>query len=74
MIVALVTHFGSRAWSFAYFIPGALRFEKMGDLTEEQFRSARRWIRLSRCRPVLEAVAIVSECAVIVHFAAAVTR
>jgi hypothetical protein len=73
IIVALVTHFGSRAWSFAYFIPRALRFEKMGDLTEEQSRSARRWIRLSRCRPVLEAVAIVSECEVIAHFAAAVT-
>jgi hypothetical protein len=74
IIVALVAHFGSRAWSFAYFIPRALRFEKMGDLTQEQSRLARRWIQLSRCRPVLEAVAIVSQCVVVVHFAAAVAR
>jgi hypothetical protein len=74
IIVALLAHFGSRAWSFAYFIPRALLFEKMGDLTEEQSRLARRWIQLSRCRPVLEAVAIMSECAVVLHFATAVTR
>ena len=70
IIVALATHFGSRAWSFAYFIPRALQLEKAGDLTQEQSRLARRWIQLSRCRPVLEAVAIISECAVVVHFAA----
>jgi hypothetical protein len=67
IIVALIAHFGSRAWSFAYFIPNALRFEKMGDLTEEQSRLARRWIRLSRCRPVLEAISIISLGAVILH-------
>lgn len=72
MIVALVAHFGSRAWSFAYFIPKALRFEKAGDLTEEQARLARRWIRLSRCRPVIEAIAILAQGAVILHFAAGV--
>lgn len=44
MIVALVTHFGTRAWSFAYFIPRVLRFEQAGDLTEEQLHLARRWI------------------------------
>jgi hypothetical protein len=74
IIVALIAHFASRAWSFAYFIPKALWFEKAGDLTEEQSRLARRWIQLSRCRPVLEALAIISECAVIVHFATAVPR
>lgn len=69
IIGALVAHFGSRAWSFAYFIPRALRFEKMGDLTVEQLQLAQRWIRLSRCRPVLEAIAIISLCAVVVGFA-----
>ena len=69
IIGALVAHFGSRAWSFAYFIPRALRFEKMGDLTEEQFRSAQRWVRFSRCRPVLEAIAIISLCTVVVRVA-----
>jgi hypothetical protein len=60
MVAALSAHFVARAWSFAYFIPGALRFEKMGDLSEEQVRLARRWTRLSRCRPVLELVSILS--------------
>jgi|HubBroStandDraft_2_1064218.scaffolds.fasta_scaffold408781_1 hypothetical protein len=73
IIVALVVHFGTRAWSFAYFIPKALRFEKAGDLTEEQLHLARRWIRVSRCRPVLEAISIMAQGAVILHFAAGVT-
>jgi len=60
VIAALTAHFAARSWSFAYFIPRALRFEKMGDLSEEQVRLAQRWTRLSRCRPVLELVAILS--------------
>ena len=60
IIAALTAHFAARAWSFAYFIPRALRFEKMGDLSEEQLRLAQRWTRLSRCRPVLELVSILS--------------
>jgi hypothetical protein len=71
IIVALIAHFGVRAWSFLYFIPKALWFEKAGNLTKEQSRDARRWIRFSRCRPVLEAIAIISECAVVVHLGAA---
>ena len=68
IIVALLAHFAARAWSFAYFIPRALRFEKLGDLTEEQARLARRWTGLSRYRVVLETTAIVSQCAVIFQF------
>jgi len=74
IIVALLAHFASRAWSFAYFIPRALRFEKFGELTEEQAHLARRWTRLSRCRPVLEAISIISLGAVILHFGAGVAR
>jgi hypothetical protein len=59
---ALITHLMARAWSFAYFIPKALWFEKLGDLTEEQRHLARRWTRLSRCRPILQAVSIVAVC------------
>ena len=70
IIVALVVHFATRAWSFAYFIPKALGFEKAGDLTKEQADLARRWIRLSRCRPVLEAISIIAQGVVILHFAA----
>ena len=57
---ALVAHLVARAWSFAYFIPRALRFEKMGDLTEDQRRQAERWIRLSRVRPFIELVSIIA--------------
>jgi hypothetical protein len=60
MVSALSAHFIARIWSFAYFIPWALRFEKMGDLSEDQVRLARRWTRLSRVRPVLEVASIVS--------------
>jgi hypothetical protein len=42
------------------FHPRALRFEKMGNLSEEQVRLARRWTRLRRLRPVIEAVSILS--------------
>jgi hypothetical protein len=61
-VAALVVHFAARAWSMAYFIPRALRFEKLGDLTEEQRLEAKRWTRLSRFRPVLEAVSIMALC------------
>jgi hypothetical protein len=65
IIIALSAHFAARAWSFAYFIPRALQFEKSGDLTEEQARLARQWTGLSRYRVVLETIAIVSQCAAI---------
>jgi hypothetical protein len=60
MVSALSAHFIARVWSFAYFIPRALRFEKMGDLSEDQVRLARRWTRLSRLRPVIEVASILS--------------
>jgi hypothetical protein len=66
---ALIVHFAARAWSMAYFIPRALRFERLGDLTEAQRLEARRWTRLSRCRPALEAVSIIALCLAIVHVA-----
>jgi hypothetical protein len=60
MVAALVAHFVARIWSFVYFIPRALRFEKMGDLSEEQLQMARRWTRLSRVRPIVEVVSLLS--------------
>lgn len=66
LIAALAAHFGARAWSFAYFIPTALRFEKMGDLTHDQRQKAERWIRLSRTRPLIEFVSIIALGAAIV--------
>jgi hypothetical protein len=36
VLAALIIHLATRVWSFAYFIPKALWFEKVGDLTEDQ--------------------------------------
>jgi hypothetical protein len=68
-VAALVVHFAARAWSMIYFIPRAMRFEKLGNLTEEQRDDARRWISLSRCRPALEAASIIALCMAILHLA-----
>jgi hypothetical protein len=67
MIVALAFHAVARVWSFAYFIPRALRFEKLGNLSEEHTCAARRWTRLSRWRPMLAAASIVALCLVVLH-------
>ena len=69
VIGALIIHLAARAWSFAYFIPNAIRFEKLGDFTEEQRHLAKRWTRLSRCRPVLQSVSIIGLCVAISHLA-----
>ena len=58
IVAALAAHFAARVWSFAYFIPKALRFEELSELTELQVHLARRWTRLSPCRLILEAVSI----------------
>lgn len=60
IIVALVAHFVSRVWSFAYFIPKAVRFENLSELTDPELHLARQWTHLSRFRPLIEAVSIIS--------------
>jgi hypothetical protein len=70
MIIAIVAHVFTRAVSFAYFIPRALRFKKAGDLTDAQRQAARRWTRLSPYRLITEAIAIVALGAAILHFGA----
>ena len=67
LLGAVAAHVAARAWSFAYFIPNALRFEKLSELTAHEITLARQWIRLSRWRPILEAVSILSIGAAIVH-------
>lgn len=62
LIVALACHVAARTWSFIYFIPRALRFEKIGDLTEGQRQQAKRWVRLSRVRPFIELASITALC------------
>jgi len=66
LILALVAHFGARVWSFAYFIPRALRFEELSDLTNDQRKQADRWVALSRVRPLIETVAVIALCVAIV--------
>jgi len=73
LIAALVGHFTARVWSFAYFIPKALRFEKLDKLAPEDMRSAHRWVRLSRCRPLLAALSIAALAFVLTHLASTVT-
>lgn len=67
IIAALIAHFAARIWSFAFFIPQALHFEGLITLTDPELRLARRWVRLSRCRPVLEAGSIISLGVAILH-------
>jgi len=67
IVAALVAHFTARAWSFMYFIPTALRFEKLNDLTPEQVREAWQWVRLSRFRPVLEGASLIAQSVAIAH-------
>lgn len=69
IVGALGAHIAARAWSFAYFIPNALRFEKLGDLTAEQKQEAKRWAKWSRCRPVVEMASVISLSVVVLHFA-----
>ena len=60
ILAALAAHFAARVWSFAYFIPRALRFEELSELTGLQLDLARRWTRLSPCRLILEAMSIIA--------------
>lgn len=67
IVLALVAHFVSRAWSFAYFIPNALRFEKLSELSDSDAQLARRWTHLSWLRGILAAVSIISLSVAILH-------
>ena len=58
VLAALGLHVATRVWSFAYFIPAALRFERASHLPSEQEEAARTWVRQSRWRLVIEALAI----------------
>ncbi len=55
---ALTLHLATRAWSFAYFIPAAIRFERADALSPSDAIAARTWVGLSRVRIVTEAGAL----------------
>jgi hypothetical protein len=50
LLAALAIHAIGRGWSFAYFIPRALAFEKTDVLTPELTVRARNWVRFSVLR------------------------
>lgn len=60
LIQAFVLHFAIRVWSFAYFIPAAVGFERAASYTPAMVTHATRWVRLSRCRLVIEAGAAIA--------------
>jgi hypothetical protein len=62
LLLALACHLAMRLWSFVYFIPAAIRFEKPGDFDSAQITSARRWIRLSLWRLPLEIASTMALC------------
>jgi hypothetical protein len=53
IIAALLIHLATRAWSFAYFIPAALKFERLEATTPELDGAIAKWVSLSRWRIVL---------------------
>jgi len=62
LLIALACHLSMRLWSFLYFIPAALRFEKLNDFDSAQMAGIEHWIRLSVWRLPLEVVAILALC------------
>jgi hypothetical protein len=70
IIGAIVIQLAARVWSMIYFIPKALRFEKLGDLTKQQTEEAQRWTRMSRLRLVPAAAGLVVQSIVVIQLAA----
>lgn len=60
LIVSLVAHVATRAWSFVYCIPAAIRFEAIEADGETHLAEMHRWVRLSRLRVLMEAIAVIS--------------
>ncbi|MCZ7448583.1 hypothetical protein O8B93_13415 [Agrobacterium rhizogenes] len=56
--LALAVHLAARIWSFAYFIPMALRFEtEVAGEAKTASKAAMKWVRLSRWRLPIEFLA-----------------
>jgi hypothetical protein len=58
LLAALASHAVTRGWSFAYFIPRALAFEKADVLTPQLAVRAQNWVRFSVLRLPLNVVTI----------------
>ena len=62
LLIALACHLSMRVWSFLYFIPVALRFEKTSNFDSVEMARIEHWIRLSIWRLPLEIAAILALC------------
>lgn len=62
LLLALACHLSMRLWSFLYFIPAAIRFEKLNDFDSAQIARARCWIRLSLWRLPLDIASMMALC------------
>jgi hypothetical protein len=66
LLVALGCHLAMRVWSFAYFIPRAMAFEKAGDLDATTWARAMTWTRASVWRTPLDLAAAVALCLAVI--------
>ena len=71
VIVALAAHLVMRAWSFAWFIPRALRFERAEGASPALMGEARDWVSKSRLRLLLDLAVTVSLCVALLTLAQA---
>lgn len=62
LLIALACHLAMRLWSFLYFIPAAIRFEKLTDFDSVQIARARQWARLSVWRLPLDVASVLALC------------
>jgi hypothetical protein len=53
IIAALVVHLATRVWSFAYFIPLAIKFQNADTANQLHDEKKYQWVKLSRCRVLL---------------------
>lgn len=59
VLLALLADVAMRTWSFAYFIPAALKFESAETWTATLRSQAVAWTGLSKCRPLLDLLALI---------------
>lgn len=64
--LALALHLAARIWSFAYFIPKAIQFEQVEQVSPSLAKVAMTWVSLSWLRVLIEAAAVVALAAGIV--------
>jgi len=53
IIAALVVHFATRVWSFAYFIPLAIKFQNVDAASQPRDEKKYQWVKMSRWRVLL---------------------